>query len=91
MNVLHSCNSKNIVKKYKEERDNFVESEWGRSDATRMSAIEKSLNVKKRMSVRSKTVGVKSPTELPTTPKGNSKVDVASNEGGSVSSNPTQE
>ena len=89
MNVLFSCNSKNIVKKYKEERDTFVESDWGRSDVTRMSAFEKSLNSKKRMSVRTKSVGIKTPSELPATPKGNAKVDAASNEGGSVSSNPT--
>ena len=91
MNVLFSCNSKNIVKKYKDERDTFVESEWGRSDTTRMSAFDKSFNSKKRISVRTKSVGIKTPTELPATPKGNAKVDAASNEGGSVSSNPTQE
>ena len=90
MNVLFSCNSKNVVKKYKEERDNFVEPDWNRSDTTRMSAMEKSLNIKKRMSVRAKSVGMKLLSEMPLTPKGNAKVDVASNEGGSVSSN-TQE
>ena len=56
MNVLFSCNSKNVVRKYKEERDNYVEPDWGRSD-TRMSAMEKVLNIKKRLSVQAKSVG----------------------------------
>ena len=52
--------------------------------------MEKSLNIKKRFSVRAKSVGMKLLSEMPLTPKGMAKVDVASNEGGSVSSN-TQE
>ena len=89
MNVLFSCNSKNVVKKYKDERDTYVEPEWGRSDTTR-SAMEKSLNIKPRKSVRAKSVGMKLLSEMAITPK-SAKVDVASNDGGSVSSNPTQE
>ena len=92
MNVLFSCNSKSVVKKYKEERDEYVDPDWERTDSTRMTAIEKSLNIKKRVSVRAKSIGTKQMSELPPTPKGGTaKVDVASNEGGSVSSNPMQE
>ena len=50
MNVLFSCNSKSVVKKYREERDEYVDPDWERTDSTRMTAIEKSLNIKKRAS-----------------------------------------
>ena len=95
MNVLFSCNSKNVVRKYKEERDNFVENDWNRSTDTRMSAMEKALNIKKRSSIsgiaRAKSVGMKLISDLPISPKNTNKIEINSNEGGSVSSNPTQE
>ena len=86
MNVLFSCNSKNIVKKYKEERDTYVEPTFSMSD-TRMSAMEKALNIKKRLSVRVKSMNIKGGgQDLPSSPKASNKIEVNSNEGGSVSS-----